>query len=94
MADIQNLNESWEGHSGQEVETFVKGKLQQQVNGIVVNGVSRQKDLNGNVNLTIPEVDASLNTESTNPVENGVVATQCHQEQDHRQYVHAGCWRW
>lgn len=76
MADIQNLNESWEGHSGQEVETFVKGKLQQQVNGIVVNGVSRQKDLNGNVNLTIPEVDASLNTESTNPVENGVVATE------------------
>lgn len=74
MAEIRNLTESWEGHTGEEVESLIKGKLQQQVNGITVNGTAAQKDLNGNVTLTIPEVDASLNASSANPVQNSAVA--------------------
>jgi len=33
MANIIDLNESWEKHTGLEVETFVKGQLAQALGG-------------------------------------------------------------
>jgi len=33
MANIIDLNESWEGRTGLEVETFIKGKLAEALGG-------------------------------------------------------------
>ena len=34
MADIQNISEPWAGHSGQEVETFLKGQISATIAGL------------------------------------------------------------
>lgn len=34
MADINNLNEAWEGHSGLEVETFIKNEFKKKIGAV------------------------------------------------------------
>ena len=48
------------------------------VKSVTVNGMKQEPDSTGNVNITIneTEVDESLNTNSTNPVQNAAVATK------------------
>ena len=84
MAQINNYSESWSnGHDGDEVEAFVKGKLQQhetslgqKVSGIRVNNQTATKDANGVIDITTPVIDQSLSTESTNAVQNAAVAQE------------------
>ena len=80
MAQINNYSEGWEQHSGDEVEAFVKGKLQahessigQKVSGIRVNNQWASKDVNGVVDITTPVIDQSLSEESNNAVQNAAV---------------------
>ena len=75
---INNYNEDWQGHSGTEVQEFLKNKLQthdEKVSGVRVNNQDVEQDANGKVNLTIPTVDAALSDTSANPVQNRAVAT-------------------
>ena len=73
MAQINNYSDSWDGnHSGDEVEAFIKGKLQshetslgQKVSGVRVNNQLASKDVN--------VVDQSLSEESNNAVQNAAV---------------------
>lgn len=60
MADIQNIQEAWEGHSGSEVEKFIKGSLEEKVSAILVNNTEVEKDKDGNVNIPVPTVDENL----------------------------------
>ena len=55
------------------------------VKSITVNGTAQRPDEQGNVNLTLKEtdVDESLDEESTNPVENRVVATKVKELEAH-----------
>ena len=81
MAQINNYSDSWDGnHSGDEVEAFIKGKLQshetslgQKVSGVRVNNQLASKDVNGVVDITTPVVDQSLSEESNNAVQNAAV---------------------
>lgn len=80
---IENLDSPWENYKGKRVREFIQGKLTehetslgQTVKGVRVNTTPVPKDANGMIDLNIPPVDSSLNTGSTNPVENGVVATE------------------
>lgn len=75
MADIQNIQEAWEGHSGSEVEKFIKGSLGQKVSGVRVNNSAVPKDGNGVIDLNIPVVDENLDRESGNAVRNSAVST-------------------
>ena len=47
MAQIQNLNESWDGiHTGDEIEAFLKSELRKandKVGGIKVNGILQEQ---------------------------------------------------
>ena len=80
MSRIQSLSEPWDGlHDGDEIEAFLKEELQkasEKVGGIRVNSSMAVKDANGVIDLNIPTVDNSLNEMSSNPVENGIVATE------------------
>lgn len=83
MAAITSTSEGWDGHSGKEVREFIQKKLGEhdsqldnKVNGVMVNGKAASVDANGRAQILVPTVDSSLNTESSNPVENGVVATE------------------
>ncbi|MBQ8969153.1 MAG: hypothetical protein IJ064_05425 [Bacteroidaceae bacterium] len=84
MAKITNLSEQWDGkHTGDEIEEFLKEKLgehetaiDQSVKGVTVNGSPASVDANGRAQIIVPTIDSSLNTESSNAVENGVVATE------------------
>ena len=83
MSKIQSLSEPWDGlHDGDEIEVFLKEQLQKAADkpsGIRVNGQSASQDGNGVVDLNIPVVDSSLNEESSNPVQNGIVAGEINQ---------------
>ena len=80
MSKIQSLSEPWDGlHTGDEIEDFLKDKLQKaedKVGGIRVNSQMANQDVNGVVDLNIPVVDSSLNEQSSNPVENGAVSVE------------------
>lgn len=83
MSKIQSLSEPWDGlHDGDEIEVFLKEQLQKAADkpsGIRVNGQTAGQDGNGVVDLNIPVVDSSLNEESSNPVQNGIVAGEINQ---------------
>lgn len=83
MAKINSLSEGWNGHSGQEVREFIQETLSDheqslgnKINGVSVNGSPASVDANGRAQISVPTVDSSLNTESTNAIENGIVATE------------------
>ena len=86
MSKIQSLSEPWDGlHTGDEIEDFLKEKLQKaedKVGGIRVNSQMANQDANGVIDLNIPVVDSSLNEQSSNPVENGIVATEINNLKD------------
>ena len=84
---IPNLDTDWEQDptngnkpfSGESVQGFIKGKLRQhdgKVSGVRVNNQAAVKDANGIVDVFVPTVDSSLNEESSNAIENGVVAQE------------------
>lgn len=75
------INGNFDDHDGYDIEVSLQGKLQehensigQKMSGIRVNGSVVQKDGNGIADINVPTVDQSLNTESTNPVQNAAVA--------------------
>lgn len=83
MAKINSVSEGWNGHSGQEVREFIQETLSdhekslgKKINGVSVNGSPASVDANGLAQISVPTVDSSLNTESTNAIENGIVATE------------------
>ena len=83
MAKINSLSEGWNSHSGQEVREFIQETLSDheqslgsKINGVSVNGSTASVDANGRAQISVPTVDSSLNTESTNAIENGIVATE------------------
>ena len=80
MSKIQSLSEPWDGlHDGDEIEAFLKEQLQKaadKISGVRVNNSMANQDPNGVIDLNIPVVDPSLNEQSSNPVENGAVATE------------------
>ena len=86
MSKIQSLSEPWDGlHTGDEIEDFLKEKLQKaedKVGGIRVNSQMANQDANGVIDLNIPVVDSSLNEQSSNPVENGIVAVEINNLKD------------
>lgn len=55
------------------------------VKSVTLNGVENEADDAGNISLTVdvPEVDASLDEESTNAIQNGVVATKLKELEAH-----------
>ena len=58
-----------EQHISGAAKTAIDGK----VSGVVVNNSPVEKDVSGNVNITVPTVDQSLNSVSPNPVANNVI---------------------
>lgn len=80
MAQIQNLNESWDGiHTGDEIEAFLKSELRKandKVGGIKVNGIMQDPDQEHVVEIEVPEVDDELNEESNNVPKTAVVAAE------------------
>ncbi len=79
---VNQSGREW-GKSHKVVEDAIKDKMQSvedgiggKVAGVIVNGQEVPKDENGKVQISVPTVDASLSEESTNTVQNAVVAKE------------------
>ena len=76
---IPNMETSWEGYSGEQVEAFIKGQIRESkedaVKSISVNNEPMEKDTNGNVNIQVDrvQVDDALDSSSEFAVQNKVV---------------------
>ena len=89
---LDDFYDDWGGtnQSGREwgkshgvVEEAIKDKMRSvedgiggKVSGVIVNGQEVQKDENGKVQISVPNVDDSLSEESTNTVQNAVVTKE------------------